>query len=251
MKKEEILSKQKAQILDTNNRLYTFQFKKPPVRPVLDQLVLEYRDSKGQPFPQRDLEFHHVGFSNLDPITGLIDCYPISWAQISLISSEEWKSRIPKEELFNPMTVCCLVKTDDQKFILTFRSKKVSTYQSMWHVSAAGRLDLDVAQRTLSPEAQVYQEIEEELNILPDQVENMKQLGLSLYLTVTSSVEICFQATTKLSSGEVLKRAKSAKDSWEGKITAASLDEVRRLVSEETFTPGGAATIVLAGLCSG
>ncbi|MFY9462604.1 MAG: hypothetical protein WAP52_00250 [Candidatus Sungiibacteriota bacterium] len=163
-----------------------------------------------------------------------------------LISNGDVRETIPLEEHFRVLTVNCLVKTSDERFALANRSKGLSHFGGMLHVSAAGNIDLHAAAESRSPLVQCFVELQEELNVLPCDIRFIKQLALAITLPRNSAtMEVCHYAEVALTSQELLERAKTAKDSWEGKVSTFSETETRKMLETEKFMPTGAATLML------
>lgn len=239
--------KHEVALLDARQSPYRIAFDCEVPTTKLDERIAAWRDSQGKPFPERDLVPHRVGVSHFYEIPrGLINCFPVTWAQYMLMSKGEIREALPREEYFRVLTVNCLVRTSDGQLILASRSKGQSHYGGMLHVSAAGYLDLHMATQSSTPFLQCLVELQEELNVLSCDVRFVKQLGLALQLPRDSAaIEVCYYAEVNLTSRELLERAKTAKDSWEGKIAAFSESEIRKMLETEKFLPTGAATLML------
>ncbi|MBI4224898.1 MAG: hypothetical protein HY617_01060 [Candidatus Sungbacteria bacterium] len=247
--------KHEVKLLDASTVPYRLAFDENVPTPTLDARVAAWRDAKGQPFPKRDMLPHRVGISSFYPTRlgsfseserGVICCFPVTWAQYVLMSRGDVREALPLEEHFNVLTVNCLVRTSDDLLVLASRSKGQSHFGGMLHTSAAGYCDLNLAMETRTPLLQCLVELQEELNVLSCDVRFVKQLGLALQLPRDSAAEeVCFYAEVNLSAKEVLARATTAKDSWEGKVGAFSESEVRRMLDTEKFLPTGAATLML------
>ena len=214
--------------------------------PVTASLIVNWRDAKGDPFPERDLTPRRVGVLRYNEVFHPLFCAPISWAQLTLMSKAETRDEIPEDERFHALAVSCLVRTADERFVVTFRSEKVSTYPNMWHVSAAGYVDLSYARDTQSLLVQVFRELEEETGLFPSDLTRIRHLGVCKHLPRDSAhIEPCFLAETSLPAHEVLERSRHAKDAWEGKYSAFTEAEVLRILETDRWTPAGAATLLL------
>jgi len=211
---------------------------------------LSVEESGGSTLGFRDFDMTKVGVKSYNPATNEIECFPISWNEYTEMRDPKFRETVPANENFHCLSICGVVKTIDEHMVLSFRSKKVSIYKDMWHVSAAGFVDLETAQIAQTTLFQFFLELEEELGVLPSDIIHVKQLGLCQHLVIDSaSVEVCMYAETRLTSAEIIGRAKGAKDSWEGKISTFPIDRLREMVgleSEVKFNPGGAATIIMA-----
>lgn len=83
------------------------------------------------------------------------------------------------------------------------------------------------------------------MNLEREEVEELEILGLCEATEPESAnYDVCYLARVKLSSDEVLERAKGAKDSWEGKQVAVTQEEAIRLLETEKWDPAGAATLM-------
>lgn len=212
---------------------------------VTASLIANWRDEKGSSFPERDLAPRRVGVFRYDEGPQVLHCVPVSWAQLTLMSRAAMRDQIPEAERFHALAVSCLVHTADERLIVTFRSEKVSMYPSMWHISAAGYVDLSYARDTQSLLVQVFRELEEETGLLPSDIARIHQLGLCRHLPRESAhIEACFLARTNLSSSDVLERSLRAKDAWEGKYSAFTEADVLRMLETERWNPAGAATLL-------
>ena len=244
---ETLWQKHKVAMLAVTPMPITVHIKTAQPSPILDNLVAKWRDEKNMPFPESDLTLRMFGAKSLETIGNVITIHgcPVSWGQY--MTMRKYFSIIPEEEQFLQVAVSCLIETSDQHLILSFRSKNVATHKNMWHVSAAGGAMLSSIQSSRGFLFSIFTEIDEELNLTPIHISSVTQLGLYRHTGEDSAnIEVCFLATTKISSKEVLTRAKDAKDTWEGKISTFPRDEVRRMIYTETFNPAGAATIITA-----
>lgn len=220
--------------------------------PTLNKHIIQWRDKDGKPFPPEDLIPQRVGilWYNLGiwAFYGDLPCVGISWAQHTLQRDPEIFSSLPSSEKFLTFAVSCLLKSGDDRFIIAKRSARVSVYKKLWHVSAAGWVDLDTAFKTQRATDQVYTELKEEINLDPGHISRLNQLGLCVHLVKGSNfVEICFLVETPLASQAVLELAQGAKDRWEGKYHAFSQNELKGMIAgDEVFNPAGAATIMMA-----
>lgn len=170
--------------------------------------------------------------------------FPISWAQFLLMTDDSARETL-KPENFYVFAVSCLIETADNKFLLSFRSKNVSRYGQCYHISAAGYIDCST-EKKYNPATQVIKEIEEEIGLRIGEYDEPVILGVCRHLVPNSAIiEACYYAKTHLSSKKVLKRSISAKDSWEGRLSAYNAAEVIKLLESKKFNPGGAATILL------
>ncbi|HEY4504494.1 MAG TPA: hypothetical protein VJI73_01850 [Candidatus Paceibacterota bacterium] len=215
-------------------------------RPELGKLVADWRDKEGNPFPQADLGPRRMGVAFPLEEDGRLKCFPVSWAEYSLMSKKAIRDSLPESERFHVLAISCLARTHDGQFVLSFRSRKVSHYKNMYHVSAAGYLDLGSAMASQSSFPQLFQELEEELGVAPTAVEFCQQLGLCRHAVPDSAVvEICYFAQLKLTADELLDRAKGAKDGWEGKVTVCSAERALEELKSKPMNPAGAATLML------
>ena len=243
------LSKYGVRMLDLSSVPYSCGFlNSAPAKPVLDARVAAWRDGDGKPFPESDLIAQRVGFHSLGAGGLSINCYPVSWGQYMLMSKAAERATLPDDEKFHCLSVACLAETSDGHFVLSFRSRKnVSHYKNMWHVSAAGYVDLGLAQASQSIFPQVFRELEEELGVLPSHVQNVRQLGVCEHLVADSaSVEVLMFAQVSLAASEVVERSKKAVDSWEGKVSTFPKETVREMLGRETFNPAAAVTLLIA-----
>lgn len=235
-----------SSIVGAPSRLF---FGEAPQAPTLESLVAKGHPQTGKDFPGADLIPARVGVSVSAAEKGMVDieCFPVSWAAYSVMADADSREQLPLLERFYCLAVSCLVRTSDGMYVLSLRSKKVSHYKDMLHVSAAGYVDFQRAHASQSLLPQVFCELEEELLLLPSQIDGVRQLGVCRHLPANSAVvEGCFAVTTPLTAAEVLERSQHAKDSWEGKIHIFSAAEVQGKLKTEPFNPAGAATAVLA-----
>lgn len=234
-------------LLDTDSAPYRLLFGEQILTPILNSRVAAWRDNSGNPFPERDLTPHRVGVAALPRgNTGVIHCFPTTWARYMLMSKNDVWEMLPVEERFHVLTVNCVIKTGDARFILASRSKGLSHFGGMLHVSAAGYVDLHAATESRTPLVQCFIELQEELNILPCDTLFIKQLGIAVRLPPDNAgIEVCYYTEVSMTAWEVIERAKTARDSWEGKISAFSEIEVRRMLETEKFLPTGAATLMI------
>lgn len=234
-------------IVNVSGKAYSLDFITAPGTPVLDQYVHAWRDEKGKPFPPGDLKKKRVAAHTYNVEKNSIECFPVSWGQYALLTDPKIRQFIPEKERFKILAMACVIRTIDQKIVFSFRSQNVSHYKNMWHVSVGGVIDLKSARKYKSVIPQFFQELKEELGIEPKEVISYRQLGFCEYLPPNdTSKEVCLTANVTLTSGEVEKRARLASDNWEGKVITLPEREVRKLIKHETFTPGGAATVILA-----
>jgi hypothetical protein len=211
----------------------------------LEELINEGYPNTRKPFDEKDLIPARVGLLGSSGENQRLECFPISWAEYILMSSDQIRGKIQQPERFFCLAVSILLQTSNAMFILSLRSNEVSHYRGMWHVSAAGYVDLERASSSQSLLPQVHVELEEELGVLPSHLTSLEQLGLCQHTVPNSAViEASFLARTNLSAEEVCEQAKTAKDSWEGKVHIFSqVEMVEKVNSEEPFNPAGAATI--------
>lgn len=243
----DLWQKHEVNLLDTNSFPYRLVFEEKVGMPHLDKCVAAWRDPHDKLFPESDLVPHRVGVAHFRRShMGLIYCFPVTWAQYMLVSNGDVRETIPPEEHFRVLTVNCLVRTSDEQFALASRSKGLSHFGGMLHVSAAGNIDLHAAVESRTPLVQCFVELQEELNVFPCDIRFIKQLGLAITLPRNSAtLEVCHYAEVTLTSQELLERAKTAKDSWEGKVSTFSETETRGMLGTEKFMPTGAATLML------
>ena len=217
--------------------------------PTLNKHIIQWRDKDGKPFPPEDLIPQRVGIIwGYGLYYGDLSCVGISWAQHTLQKDPEIFNSLPSSEKFCTLAVSCLLKSGDDRFIIAKRSARVSVYKNLWHVSAAGWVDLDTALITQGAVEQVYTELKEEVNLDPEHISRLNQLGICIHLVKGSNfMEICFLAETPLASQAVLEFAQDAKDKWEGKYHSFDAAELEKMiVGDEVFNPAGAATIMMA-----
>lgn len=249
MNEKKILDKHHVKIINGSDLPYRLTFEKPPSTPNLDNMVHEWRDENGLPFSEQDIQARRVGliqfFAYMD---GFPHCYlyclPISWGQHIIMIDRDKKKSLPPREVFGCLTISCLVITIDGKLLLALRSNMVNRYKNMWHVSVAGHIDLSTAVSSRSVIPQLFKELEEELGLLPSDMESVKQLGLCSTMDGTGT-DVCMLAKTNLSSSVVIEKATKAADSWEGRISAVNLEDIENMLSEYSFVPGGAGTLCL------
>jgi hypothetical protein len=241
-----LLAKHEVKVLDRRPRHYGLWFGNSPAGAELNAMVASWRDPKNDsPFEDRDMAMNRVGIAGLD--RSEILCFPSSWGQYIVLSSENNRQKIPEGQCYKTLGLSCLARTRDGKLILSARSKNVSHYAQMPHVSAAGYVDRQRAQMSQSAVPQAFTEIEEELGVFPTEVLYLRQLGVCEHSPADSALwDILYFAELKLPSDEVLKRAENAKDGWEGKMSAHSPEEVRRMLENQKFHPAGAAALFLA-----
>ncbi len=250
-----LAKKHQIALLDERSAPYWLAQRGEPDRDKLPHRIKEINVGDKPPFPPGDIERKRVGVKAVNLKESQIDSariniFPISWAEYTTMRDPAFRETLASEERFHCLSVCVAAKSSDGKIIMSNRSKKVSIYQGYLHVAAAGFLDLEMAQTTQSVYCQIMKELEEELGVLPTEIVRLKQLGLVEHLVPDSaSVEIAMYADLALTAEEVLKRSKTAKDSWEGKAAAYTLDELVKMLgpeSDQKFNPSGAGSLILA-----
>lgn len=241
--------KHNVAVLARSSEHYWLALRGALLTPTLNKYIIQWRDKDGKPFPPEDLVPQRVGvFWGDESCHGVIHCVGISWAQHILQRDPEIFNSLSKLEKFHTLAVSCLLKSGDNRFIIAKRSSRVSVYANLWHVSAAGWVDLDIAFNTGRVIDQVATELQEEVNLDRKHISQLSQLGLCIHLAKgTNFMEICFLAETPLESQAVLELAQDAKDKWEGKYHIFNRDELEgMIVGDEVFNPAGAATIMMA-----
>lgn len=196
-----------------------------------------------------DFEPHRVGFLRVDSgyDASIVDCVGMSWNQILNLWQASVRSAVSVNERIDYMGMSVLVTTSDNKIVLSKRSKKVETHQGAWHVAAAGMMDLDSAVATRTGFPQVFIELNEEAGVLPQEVTDLKTLGLVKNVEhECAGIEMCFSAKVKLTAEQLIERAKTAKDSWEGKHSCFTREEIGVMLETEKFAPVGAGCLMLA-----
>lgn len=176
-------------------------------------------------------------------------CVPVSWAQYVQVSKPEIREKLPEDERFHVLCSSCLLKTGDGKLLLSFRSRKVSHYAGVWHISAAGYTDLEGFLQTGNLLKHVQDELEQELNLKPSQYQEPQLLGFVQHSAANvCAIEGCFLTHTSLSSEEVIETAKEARDNWEGKLHVFHESQVRAMLEgdEDYFHAGGAGVLLAA-----
>ena len=236
--------------LDNSSIPYRLEFRSAPKTPELDKRIAAWRDKNGEPFPERDLAPHRVGITGITSTGGIsvLNCFGASWAQRMLLSDPKVRGELPENERLHILSMVCVVRTSDDQIPLSFRSEKMVIYPSSWHGSAAGFTDFHPAMESGSPLFQTFLELEEELNVLPSHIRSMRQLGLCQHLATISlsAIEYLVLAEVNLSAAELVERANTAKDSWEGKVHTFSEEKVLEMLKAENFVPSGAAAVMLA-----
>lgn len=216
--------------------------------PVLEPQIIEW--AKGQEenkYLVKDLLPRKVGVTGTKSFLHYteVQCVAVSWAQYQLMVRSEIRESLPEAELFKALAVSCLVLTLDGKLILARRSGEVSQWKNMYHVAAAGYVDLASFLETGSPEAHVFIELKEEVNLDREDVSGLRVLGMCEAVEPESAnYDVCYLALTNLLSGDVIEKAKSAKDNWEGKQLAVTREEAVQLLQTEKWDPAGAATLM-------
>lgn len=246
---QELSDKHRFTVLAKTSRPYHLTFEGVLYGPTLDKHIIQWRDKEGKPFPPEDLVPQRVGVLRGSKFgAGILSCAGVSWAQHTIQRNPEIFNSLSYSEKFRTLAVSCLLKSGDNRFILAKRSARVSVYANLWHVSAAGWVDLDTAFKTRGVIEQVYTELKEEVNLDCEHVLRLDQLGLCVHLAQGSNfMEICFLAETKLESQVVLELAQDAKDRWEGKYHIFNQSELEGMIAgNEVFNPAGAATIMMA-----
>jgi len=236
-------------LLDISSVPYRLSFRSTPSTPTLDKYVNRGDPKSGKPFASGDLKPARVGFVRIN--NSEIDCVPMTWAQHLWTNLDEVRSGLPEDEQLHVLVASVLVETADSMFPLALRSKNVTTYPEHWHVSAAGYVDLAMAQRSRSLLHTIFTELEEEINVSARHVLFAEQLGLFRQTRPnTAIVEASFHAKSRLGSDEILSRAQSAIDTYEGKIHLFSRDSILRMLETEPFVPTAKATALLTFGCS-
>ncbi len=221
--------------------------------PSLNEAILQWRSSNGEPFTLKDLIPNLVAVPRNLAVNEYanetsIRCRPVTWAQYRTMCIAD-KERMPQHEQFHVLSVAYLVVASDDFLIPAMRSRTVSHYPNMWHASAAGYLELDIA---LGGGDKIFNaaltEIEEEVGLKSNDLRDIGQLGLIRHLAPGSaSMEFCGWTLSKLTAAEILERARNAKDSWEGKHSAFTRDQILEMLQsdEHRFNPAGAATLLM------
>lgn len=241
----DLLQKHQVTLLHQGPDPYLLDFRLPLHVPELDRMVADWRNAQGEPFPERDIIPHRVGVAAFRSPRA-IQCFPASWAQYMLMSKSGVRKQLPIYERFHVLSLACLVRTSDGQLALSYRSRNVSHYPDMWHVSAAGYADLAIAEASRTAFFQFARELEEELNVLSSHIATCRQLGLCQHTVPDSaSIEICLFAQVNLTGEQLVERARDAKDSWEGKVYVFPEEKVRQMLEEETFNPAAAATLMI------
>lgn len=228
-----------------------FRFREPQIAlltPALEAHIIEWaKGQEGNKYLVKDLLPRRVGVTEVKHSrwsTG-VKCAAVSWAQYQLMLKPDIRASLPEAELFKALAVSCLVLTADSKLILARRSQDVSQWQNMYHVAAAGYVDLVSFLETGSPESHVFTELKEEVNLDREDVNELRILGMcEATESESANYDICYLARTWVDCGDVLERAKSAKDRWEGKQLAVNREEAVQLLQTEKWDPAGAATLM-------
>ncbi|OHA17044.1 MAG: hypothetical protein A3C79_02050 [Candidatus Taylorbacteria bacterium RIFCSPHIGHO2_02_FULL_45_28] len=245
-----IATKHHIGLIDASNDPYSLRRATIPHTPELQKRVRAWRDGAREPFPARDMEYHKAAFGDFREEDNCITYFPASWAEYTIMRDKSAREALPPQEQFRFLAVCGVVETTDRHYALSLRSKNVATHKDVWHVSAAGSVELSTVTDSRGVIFQFFQELHEELGVLPCDIVTVKQLGLCDHLYGESpSIEVCMCAKIELDSHELLERSKTARDSWEGKIHTFPIDTVHAMLSldsKDSFNPAGVATLILA-----
>lgn len=243
----DILARHKVMILDSASTHYAVKFDPEGglLTPVLDEHIISWQDSGGK---LSDVIPRRVGVRSysLDSPPSrrcLIKCAGVSWAQTMFMHNPKVREQLPESEIFHVLAVNCVLVTVDGYIVLMKRSDSVSYCPGMWHVTAAGYADLASILHFKSIACEMLRELGEEANIFRDDVMGFVPTVFCEHLTGYSIREVCYVADTKLTGEEVLKRARSAKDSWEGKHVLFRKDTVRQMLEVADFVPSAAASL--------
>lgn len=193
------------------------------------------------------------GAFQMTPYGWVVECIPVSWAAHSMMQKRKIREALPKNECFQTFGVICVLVAGDGKIIISRRSEKVSVHPNCWDAAAAGWVNAyeDVAlgaMVNINCEEEARRELKEETGLQAEDISSFAMTGLYRFLPFAeyAIAEACCLARTPLPSDEVLKRAAKAQDSWEGRHSAVTSDELVRLLEAEEFKPGGAAAHILA-----
>ena len=249
----ELLDVYGAKILWPDGKFSFFQTdQKILYTPALDPFIMKWAKEHAKENISRityDLLPRKVGIVKIVKYNSLdivLDYAWVSWAQIEVMAEKEIAEKIGRACQFDVLAVSCLLETSDQKFIMAYRSPKVRTHPNKYHVSPTGYIDRDAFIKTEDPCGQVLLEIKEELNIESHEIENVTALGVCAHTPAHQTfIDCCYWAKTKLSASEVLSRAQSAQDSWEGKQKIFTREELCLLLEKGTMVPSGAAVLYL------
>jgi hypothetical protein len=171
---------------------------------------------------------------------------PVSWAQHLVMQDANLRQEIPASEQFRTLAVVCHLKTSDKQYVVSRRSENVELYNGFWDGAAAGYVDLTAHfwdSLDLVPE--VYRETNEEVNINSYEILSAELLGLCNH-TAYMITDATFVVHTVLTAEQVLSRAEHAKDSWEGKHSAFTHDQLMAMLREgQPFKPPLAAAVLI------
>ena len=233
------------EILDKRMVPYRLTFRDMHSTPALDILVRRGNPITGAPFAPRDLEPNRVGF--IRHHDGEIDCVPMTWVQHVWTNIDVVRNSLPAAERLHVLAASVLLETKDGQFPLSLRSKNVTLYPGYWHVSAAGYVDFEKARYSGSLLHTVFAEMNEEINVLPMDIEYVKQLGVCLQTRPdTAVVEALFCARAKQTGEHMVALSKGARDAFEGTVHLFPKDVILQMCKTEKFVPSAIATIMLA-----
>ena len=116
--------------------------------------------------------------------------------------STVFEERYGHDAVPDPLAVTVLVRTVDNRTLMTLRDQKTDYKPGGWHASTGGFMEI---RRNETPVQAGMRELEEETGIKPDELDELVAVGV-VYNPWTLHTDLILSAKTKLTSAEVLVR---------------------------------------------